>query len=509
MNKVMLIIRDGWGHGKNYKGNAVSIAKTPNHDFYTKNFPTAVIKCTGNDVGNPKGVQGGSEVGHLTMGAGRIVWQPYELINRKIKSGEFFKNKELLEAIENCKKNNSDLHLDGLFSEEGVHADCKHMVSLLELCKQRKFNRVFVHLTLDGRDVPEKSALQILKKTEKRIKQIGVGKIASVIGRYYTMDRDTNWGRTRKAYDLLAEGKGFKAKSARDAIEQAYKRGDKTDYYVQATSIIENGKPVALVKNKDSFIWYNFRSDRSRQITAMFNDLKFCTELPDKKVKVYYVCFSSYDSKWKLPAAFPQEKVENNLGEILAKNKVKQLRIAETEKYAHVTFFFNSQKDKPNKGEKRIMVNSPTVSSYDQKPEMSAYEVTEKLLPQIGKFEFIAVNYANPDLVGHSGVLKATIKACEVVDQCCGKIIKKALEKDYVILLTADHGNSDNMIYKNGERNPSHGYNPVLLTIISSSEKQKKAKIRNGGMKDVAPTILKIMGLKKPKEMTGNNLLEC
>ncbi|MFH2028986.1 MAG: 2,3-bisphosphoglycerate-independent phosphoglycerate mutase, partial [Nanoarchaeota archaeon] len=286
MKKVILIIRDGWGHGKHDKGNAIFHAKTPNHDFYKTNYPTTVLKCTGNDVGNPAGVQGGSEVGHLTMGAGRIVWQPYELINREIKSGRFFKNKELLGAIEHCKKNNSDLHINGLFSDQGVHADYRHMHALLELCKKENFNRVFLHLTLDGRDVPEKSASGFLEKTQRFIKKLGVGKIASVVGRYYTMDRDKNWNRTRKAYDLLIEGKGFKANSAREAILEAYERGDKTDYYVQPTVIVEEGNPVGLLKNKDSFIFYNFRSDRARQITAMINNLDYCTERPKDKVNV-------------------------------------------------------------------------------------------------------------------------------------------------------------------------------------------------------------------------------
>lgn len=506
--RVILIIRDGWGHGKHDKGNAVYHANTPNHDFYKKNYPTSIIRCTGNDVGNPDGVQGGSEVGHLTIGAGRIVWQPYELINREIRSGSFFKNKALLDAIKNCKKNNSDLHLDGLFSDQGVHADYRHMRALLELCKQQKFNRVYLHLTLDGRDVPERSAMKFVKETDKAIRKMGVGKIASVIGRYYAMDRDKNWDRTKKAYDLLVEGRGYKAGSAEEAIKAAYKRGEKTDYYVKPTVIVNKAnQPVALLKDKDSLIWYSFRSDRARQITAMINGLDYCTEKPKNKVKVHYVCFCSYDSNWKLPVAFPQEKVKDNLGQVISKQGLNQLRISETEKYAHVTFFFNSQIEKPNKGEKRILVASPKVRSYDLKPEMSAYEVTQKLIPEIGKYDFILVNYANPDLVGHSGVFKAAVKACEVVDECVGKVVKKALEEDYVIFLTADHGNADHMIYDNKEKDPSHGFSPVLLTVISNDEKLKKARLKNGGHKDIAPTILDIMGIKKPEEMTGKSLI--
>jgi len=509
MKKITLIIRDGWGHGKHDKGNAVFHAKTPNHDFYKENYSTTVLKCTGNAVGNPEGSQGGSEVGHLTMGAGRIVWQPYELINHQIKNKKFFKDKVLIEAINSCKKNNSDLHLDGLFSTEGVHADYHHLFALLELCKKQNFDRVFIHLTLDGRDMPEKSALPLLKKLEKKIKEVGIGKIASVIGRYYAMDRDKNWNRTTKAYDLLVEGRGFKAKTAKQAIEIAYKRGEKTDYYVKATAITDdNDKPIALLKDKDSFIWYNFRSDRSRQITAMLNRLDYCTELPEKEVKLHYVCFCSYDSNWTLPVAFPQEKVKNNLGQTISKAGLKQLRISETEKYAHVTFFFNSQEDTPNKGEDRTMVDSPKVSSYDQKPEMSAYELCEELLKHIGKYDFVVVNYVNGDLVGHSGVFEAAVKGCEAVDECVGKTVKKALEEDYTVFLTADHGNAEHMLYDNGEKDPSHGFNPVLLTIISNEEGLKKVKLKEGkGLKDVAPTILEVMGIKKPKEMDGESLI--
>lgn len=506
-HKVLLLIRDGWGHGKHDKGNAISLANVPNHNYYKQNFPCAVIQCTGNAVGNPDGVQGGSEVGHLTIGAGRIVWQPYELINQKIKNGEFFTNKALLDAIENCKKKNSNLHLNGLFSTEGVHADYRHMLAIVELCKKQNFDRVFIHLTLDGRDMPEKSAMPMIQDTEKKLKELGIGKIASVVGRYYAMDRDTNWDRTKQAYDLMVEGKGFKASTAAQALEDAYKRGDKTDYYVQPTVLVnDSNQPIALLKDNDSMIWYSFRSDRARQITAMINNLDFCTAKPEHKVKVHYVCFCVYDENWKLPVAFPQEKVKNNLGQVVSKKGLKQLRIAETEKYAHVTFFFNSQIEEPNKGEDRIMVNSPKVASYDLKPEMSAYEVTEKVLPQIGNYDLIVLNYANPDLVGHSGVLKAVIKACEVVDDCVGKVVKKALEEDYVVFLMADHGNADHMLYDNGQPDPSHGFNPVLLTLISNDDELRKAKLSDGGMMDIAPTIIKAMAIKQPTEMTGKPL---
>ncbi len=507
-HKVLLIIRDGWGHGKPDKGNAIYNAHVPNHTYYTQNFPTSVIQCTGNAVGNPEGSQGGSEVGHLTIGAGRIVWQPYELINQKIKHGEFFTNEVLLSAIIHCKNNGTNLHLDGLFSTEGVHADYRHLLALLKLCKQEEFDRVFVHLTLDGRDMPERSALPLVEETEKKIAELGVGKIASVIGRYYAMDRDQNWDRTQKAYDLLVKGEGFKAMSARQAIEAAYQRGEKTDYYVQPTVILtEQNHPVAMLQENDALIWYNFRSDRSRQITAMINQLDFCpVKIPDTP-HVYYVCFSSYDSNWNLPVAFPQEQVVNNVGSVLAQNQVKQLRIAETEKYAHVTFFFNSQVENPFPGEECILVASPKVSSYDQKPEMSAYEVTERLLAEMSKYEFILVNYANPDLVGHSGVFQAVVKACEVVDECCGKVIKEALDNDFVVFLMADHGNADHMLYDNGDVDPSHGYNPVLLTVISNDLQLQQIHLAGGGHQDIAPTILEVMGIDKPQEMTGISLI--
>ncbi|MCK9467133.1 MAG: 2,3-bisphosphoglycerate-independent phosphoglycerate mutase [Candidatus Absconditabacterales bacterium] len=506
MKKVMLIIRDGRGYSKETHGNAIYHANTPNDDNYNKSYPNCLLKCSGNAVGNPEGVQGGSEVGHLTIGAGRIVWQPYELINQEIKTGRFFDNIELLKAIYHCKNNNSALHLNGLFSDQGVHADYRHMHEILKLCKKENFDRVYIHLTTDGRDVPEKSAIGFLEDTEKVIKDLGVGKIASVIGRYYTMDRDRNWDRTIKAYELMTEGKGFKAKSAKEAIELAYKRGDKTDYYIQATSIVdENENPIALLEENDAVILYNFRADRSRQISSMIARLPACEIEPNKQIKnIKYVCFSRYDSDWELPVAFPQTEVVNNLGEVISGNGLKQLRIAETEKYAHVTFFFNSQKEKSNKLESRILIKSPKVKSYDLQPEMSAYEVTNKLLNEIGKYDLIIVNYANPDLVGHSGVFDAVIKACEVVDECVGKIVEKGIEQDYAMILMADHGNAENMLYPNGEINPSHGTNPVRMTLINAGD----VKLKNGGMSDIAPTILELMGIEKPEEMTGNSLVE-
>ncbi|HKL44586.1 MAG TPA: 2,3-bisphosphoglycerate-independent phosphoglycerate mutase [Candidatus Absconditabacterales bacterium] len=503
--KVMLIIRDGRGYSEKKEGNAIYAAKTPNDDKYNKDYPNCLLECSGNAVGNPKGVQGGSEVGHLTIGAGRIVWQPYELINRQIKDGSFLNNLELTKAIHHCKIYDTDLHIGGLLSDQGIHADYRHMHAVLELCKQEKFDRVYIHVTTDGRDVPEKSALEFIEETEKIIKKIGIGKIVSVVGRYYSMDRDRNRERTIETYQLMTQGKGFKAKSAKDAVKLAYKRGEKTDYYIKPTIILDKDeKPIGLLEKGDAMVWYNFRADRSRQISSMIARLPDCEIEPDKQVKdIYYVCFSSYDSDWELPVAFPQLQVENNLGEVISNNGLKQLRIAETEKYAHVTFFFNSQKDQSNKGESRVLINSPKVKSYDMQPEMSAYKITKKLLSEVGNYDLIVVNYANPDLVGHSGKFDAVVKACEVVDECVGEIVEKGIKENYSILLMADHGNAENMLYLNGEINPSHGTNPVRMTLINADG----VKLKDGGMSDIAPTILELMGVEKPEEMTGQSLV--
>jgi len=506
--KVILIIRDGWGYSTNPYGNAIMAAKVPNNDKYLADYPSALLKCTGKDVGNPESAQGGSEVGHLTMGAGRIVWQPQELINLSIEDRSFFKNPAFLAAVENCKKNNSALHLAGLFSDAGVHSDIKQLFALMELAKKEGLEKVFIHLVLDGRDVPEKSAIKYVEELNKKIDEIGIGKIASIIGRYYAMDRDTNWERTQETYKLWVEGVGEKATEAIEAINEAYKRGDETDYYVKPIIIEENNNPVGLLKNEDSLIWFNFRTDRSRQITAMFTGQEMCPADFAANVKPFWVCMSRYDDNWKLPVAYLPEKIEKNLGEVLADNNKNQLRIAETEKYAHVTFFFNSQVENPVKNEDRIMVPSPKVASYDLKPEMSAPEVTEKVLENISKYDFILINFANADLVGHSGKFEAMVKACEVVDECAGKIVDKAVESDYWVLVGADHGNVEQDLYENGETDVSHGFNEVKFSLVGKKEEISGIKLKDGGLKDVAPTILEIMGIEKPVEMTGKSLIE-
>lgn len=501
-NQIVLIIRDGWGFSKNKKGNAIAAANLPHTKHYETAYPTTLLQASGNAVGLPKGTQGGSEVGHLTMGAGQIIWQPLELINRTIKNKTFEKNKVLLEAMHSCKKNKCKLHITGLFSDQGVHATIEHLFALLKLAKKENMPQVYIHLILDGRDVKEKSALFYIKQLQKQIKVMGMGKIATIVGRYYAMDRDNNLDRTAKAFSLLTKAEGRKETDPEQAIQHAYKQGDATDYYVKPIVITEKQKPVAIIEYKDTLIFYNFRTDRARQLTKMFIN---------QQLKTNVICFTEYDPTFKLPVAFPQTKVQHNLGKVLAQKSLTQLRIAETEKYAHVTYFFNSQVEQPEKGEDRMLIPSPKVPSYAEQPAMSAREITKELLKRLKTKtdNFILINFANADLVGHSGDLDATKQCCEVVDECVGKIIPTVLKQQGVVLLTGDHGNAEQMLYSSGERCPAHTTNPVPFTIISSDKGLQHATLRkNGSLVDIAPTILDILGIKKPKEMTGSSLLK-
>jgi len=508
--KTILIVRDGWGYSEHEEGNAVYHAETPNNDRYMREYPWTLLKCTGNSVGIPEGTQGGSEPGHLTMGAGRIVWQPLEMINKSIRDEDFFRNPALLGAVENCKKHDSALHLMGLHSDQGIHGTTGHLYALLELAHREGLKKVYIHCFLDGRDVPERSAKKFLQETLEQIEQKGVGRIASLMGRFYAMDRDTNWQRTMQAYNLLTNGEGKKETDPLEAMDHFYDSTDLSDYYTDPASIInESGTPVACISDGDSVIFWNFRSDRARQLTKVLTD-EYFSEFPVKLQQIHLICMSAYDRKMDLPVAFPQSSVKNNLGKILSDNGLKQLRIAETEKYAHVTFFFNSQIEQAYSGEERILVPSPKVPNYEDKPEMSAPEITDKLVPEIVKqeYDFILVNYANGDLVGHSANIKAGIKAVEVVDECIGRVVDAGLKGGYTIMVTGDHGNIETMFYPDGSPNPSHGLNKVPFILISDSKKYQHINLKEDmGLSNIAPTILEIMGICKLPEMTAQSIL--
>jgi 2,3-bisphosphoglycerate-independent phosphoglycerate mutase len=511
-DRIILVIRDGWGHSAEEIGNAVNLAYTPNNDYYIEHYPWTLLKCTGNAVGLPEGTQGGSEPGHLTMGAGRVVWQPLEEINRSIRDGSFYEKEQFIMAIEHCRETGGKLHLAGLFSDQGIHGTINHLFALLEICKRENFNKVYIHCFLDGRDVPERSASKFLRETLNIIKEKNVGTFASIVGRYYAMDRDTNWNRTIKAYNLLTNGKGIREREPFEAIVHAYvSNSELTDYYVKPIILVdEEGQTVAVVEDGDSYIFWNFRSDRARQLTYALTQDSFEAFTRKKYPNIYFVCMSVYDQNLKLPVAFPQKKVEYNLGNILSKHGLKQLRIAETEKYAHVTFFFNSQVEEPNLGESRILVPSPKVPNYKDKPEMSAYKITEKVIHELEKkfYDFILVNYANGDLVGHSANLDAGIKACEVVDQCLGRVITTGLDNNYSIIVTGDHGNIETMFFPDGSPNPSHGTNPVPFILISNEEDLKNCRLKKcRGLSSVSPTILEILDIKRPTEMISPSLI--
>ncbi|MBT3864399.1 2,3-bisphosphoglycerate-independent phosphoglycerate mutase [Candidatus Peregrinibacteria bacterium] len=495
-NKALLIILDGYGEGKDYKYNAVTRANTPFLDSIRKTYPSCLLKTDSEAVGLPPKTMGGSEVGHFTIGAGRVVWQSLEEINRSIRKKKFFKLPPLKEAAKKCKQKDSSFHIMGMISDEGVHSHLDHLHTLLKFAKKNNLKKIYIHAITDGRDVPEQSAKKFIKRIQKWIRDLDLedrAKIATIVGRYYAMDRDTNWKRTQKAYNLFTKGKGTRETSPLKAIENEYKRGTKTDYYIEPIILDKKG----VIKPEDSIVFFNYRTDRAAQLTENF--------LKAKK-KPYFVCFGPYSKK--APVLFPAPTVKKNLSEILAKKGRKQLRIAETEKYAHVTFFFNSQVKKAYKNEKRIMIPSPKVASYAEKPEMSAPKVKDTLIKELGKnYDFIACNFANPDLVGHSGSFLAVKKGLGVLDKCLREIVPKALKEGYTILLTADHGNAEAMKYPDGSARPAHTLNPVRFFLISEKFKKLKTSLKNKGLKNIAPTILKILKIRKPRIMKGKSLI--
>ena len=506
---VVLMVLDGYGLNDRTDGNAIAMAKTPVMDKLMAECPFVQGQASGLAVGLPDGQMGNSEVGHMNIGAGRIIYQDLTRSTKSIEDGDFFENKGLMAAIENCKKNDSDLHLWGLLSDGGVHSHITHLYGLLELAKKNGLSKVFVHAFLDGRDTPPASGKDFVAQLEEKMAEIGVGKIASLSGRYYAMDRDNNWDRVQKAYDSLVKGEGVKATSAVKAMEDSYAQ-DVTDEFVLPTVITdEAGNPLSVVKDNDSVIFFNFRPDRAREITRAFCDDKF-TGFDRDFLKLTYVCFKDYDET--IPNkinAFEKEAISNTFGEYLAKCGKKQLRLAETEKYAHVTFFFNGGVEDPNADEFRLLVNSPKdVATYDLKPEMSAPEVGMDLVEAIksDKYDVIVINFANPDMVGHTGVIPAAVAAVERIDGLVGDAVEAVKEVGGVMFICADHGNAEKMIdYETGEPHTAHTTNPVPFILVNADP---SFKLREGGcLADIAPTLLEIMGLEQPAEMTGKSLI--
>jgi 2,3-bisphosphoglycerate-independent phosphoglycerate mutase len=504
--KVILLIMDGWGLGQVASADAIQNANVPFTNSLYKKYPNTTLITCGEAVGLPDGQMGNSEVGHLNLGAGRVVYQELQRINVAVRDGSFAKNETLLLSIRLAKTKNKPLHLLGLVSNGGVHSDINHLKAIIDVCKSEGSTEVYIHAFTDGRDCDPKSGLGFMKELQEHLNK-SVGKIASVSGRFYAMDRDKRWERIKLAYDALVNGTGEKATDAIQAIENSYAKNI-TDEFIKPIVIINEGQqPLGVIKSGDMAICFNFRTDRCREITQVLTQ----THMPDfqmQKLSLHYTTMTEYDQTYKdVHIIFNNENLNNTLGEILQQHGLKQIRIAETEKYPHVTFFFSGGREVPFEGEKRIMIPSPKVATYDLKPEMSAYEVTEALLPEIKNktADFICLNYANADMVGHTGVWTAAIKAVETVDKCVAQIVTTGLENGYTIFLTADHGNSDYMINEDGSPNTAHTRNPVPFFIISNDW---KGEIKKGTLGDIAPTILTLMELPVPKEMTGDILID-
>jgi 2,3-bisphosphoglycerate-independent phosphoglycerate mutase len=504
--KLALIIMDGWGLGKVKSSDAIQHADTPFVSSLYKKYPNTTLITCGEAVGLPEGQMGNSEVGHLNLGAGRIVYQELQRINVAIRDGSFAANKALQDSIRLAKTSNKPLHLMGLVSDGGVHSHINHLKAITDLCAREGLKEVYIHAFTDGRDTDPKSGLGFIKDLEQHLNAT-VGKIASVSGRYYAMDRDKRWERVKLAYDALVNGSGEKATGALPAIEASYEKNI-TDEFIKPTVITgKDQQALATIRDGDVVICFNFRTDRCREITEVLTQ----TDMPEqgmKKLLLHYTTMTQYDSRFQqVEVIFENDDLKNTLGEIISGKGLKQIRIAETEKYPHVTFFFNGGREQPFEGEKRIMIPSPKVATYDLKPEMSAYEVTGAIVTEIENktADFICLNYANADMVGHTGSWEAGIKAVETVDKCVEKVVTAALANDYTVLLTADHGNADYMVNGDGTPNTAHTLNLVPFFII---DKTWKGKVKPGKLGDIAPTILTMMGLEIPKEMTGEVLID-
>lgn len=519
---VVLIILDGWGINQNYAGNAIARAKKPFYDSLIAEYPTTTLRASSEAVGLPWSENGNSEVGHLNLGLGRILYQDLSRINKEVNDRSIFKNPALMKAVAHVQKNKSKLHLVGMVSTGGVHSSVDHLYALLMMAKKNGLENVFIHAILDGRDTAFNSGRNYIRGIEQKISEKKIGKIASISGRFYAMDRNNNWDRTEKAYLAMTDGLGELNQSALSAVEESYDKKVYDEEFLPAV-ITENGKPVGLIEENDAVVFFNYRPDRARQITKAFALPDFSGFKRKKYLEnLLFVCFTEYEKGLPVEVAFPPVEIKNTLGEVISRAGLKQLRIAETEKYAHVTYFFNGGQEEKSPGEDHVLVPSPAVKSYDEKPEMSALDVTKKLVQSItaDTYDFILVNYANCDMVGHTGNIAAAIKAIETLDDCLEKVVKSVLDKNGVVLITADHGNAEVMFdMQVGQMNKEHTTNPVPFILVGN----EYAGINvgwpdapgndlclltpKGILSDVAPTIIKILGLRKPKEMLGVSLI--
>ncbi len=516
---VFLIVLDGWGENPSFEGNAIAQAKTPNIDKITRFYPETLLQASGISVGLPWGEMGNSEVGHLTLGAGRVIYQNLPRITLSIQDGTFLRNEALLTAVESAKKNEGAFHIMGLASEGSVHSSLDHLFALIEFAQKNGLKKVFLHLFTDGRDAPPTSGLKVVGEVETRLSEYSCGKIASLCGRYFAMDRNDNWNRIEKAYNLLTLGRGKKEKNALEAIQKSY-ASNVTDEFIEPT-LIDNGTgEIGTIKDGDSVVFFNFREDRARQLTKAFV-LPIFTKFKRENYlsNLEFVCFTQYEDNLPVRVAFPPLAITNSLGEVISRAGLHQLRIAETEKYAHVTYFFNGGREEPFPNEERILIPSQSVSTYDKMPEMSAPDITAEVIKELGKgkYSFVLVNFANPDMVGHTGNLPATISAIETVDVCLGKIVPQVLKMGGSLFITADHGNAEELTNPRTEEvDTEHSVFPVPFWHVAPGNQRQKSEAeimtgRNnvrGILSDVAPTILNFLGLKVPPEMTGRNLLE-